>query len=798
MSRSRLVDLSALCVRSHRVSRDNASLTPTLGNLTNSTPYVYASPAGQGGTRAPSPGRGDPFLPLPALGLVVCGNAVAVAFLNDRVDATATRARLEAFAGSVAQHYATLRASAGALVRARASMLDATVDPQVQLDTLHRPDGELLWLLDNTRQPVAAVPLAASDAWPLLDTGIAQDQAGLISWEGRPFLVSEQASVSGDTTLAIGIDIGRALDAGLLASQAQSVRVVLERPAQQSASTGAALPSSIVLPLDRFDDVTLVAHINVAAVPATRWTNVALAAWNLVLAALAGLLYLLCERMLRRRDWHTSLAALERVLTRARDGDADAVLQVPAQHPLAPLAPTVNDVLGAFSDRLHELEHQHKYDALTGLATRAEVRERIARAVDNATTSGTSVAAVIMDVARFGEINSTFGHEAGDELLKMLARRLARVTRIGDTAARVGGDEFMLLLADVDAAAAMQLVQPLIAALEESVVIDGKRLALTVRAGVALYPDHCDGARSLRRMANIALLTAKESRQPCVLFEPGQDEQHLRELAIIHDLPAALRDDELYLQYQPKIDMESQQVHVVEALVRWRHPQLGFVPPDEFIGLLERAGQIQLLTRWVFNEAIRQVREWMDAGYDLSVAVNISANDLLDETLPLQVGERLRHYAVAPSRLSIEVTESAVIADPERAISILKDFKRAGIKIALDDFGTGQTSLSLLKQLPLSQVKIDKSFVQHLRADSGDAIIVKSIIDLGHNMGLLVTAEGVESNYCWNLLNSYGCDLVQGYLVSAPLTADELRKWYLRLQQRHVNRLDYEALNRAG
>jgi len=178
--------------------------------------------------------------------------------------------------------------------------------------------------------------------------------------------------------------------------------------------------------------------------------------------------------------------------------------------------------------------------------------------------------------------------------------------------------------------------------------------------------------------------------------------------------------------------------------------------------------------------------------------VNISAQELKDENLPARIVGLLRHYVVPPSRISIEVTESAVIRDPDRAVSILDDFRKAGIEIALDDFGTGQTSLSLLKKLPLSQIKIDKSFVQTLRADSGDAIIVKSIIDLGHNMGLLVTAEGVESNYCWNLLNSYRCDLVQGYLISAPLTSDELREWYLRLQDRHVNKLDYSFIQTAG
>ncbi|MFK8017561.1 MAG: putative bifunctional diguanylate cyclase/phosphodiesterase, partial [Gammaproteobacteria bacterium] len=383
-------------------------------------------------------------------------------------------------------------------------------------------------------------------------------------------------------------------------------------------------------------------------------------------------------------------------------------------------------------------------------------------------------------------------------ILKELGRRLASNTRVTDTVARVGGDEFLLLLDDADETLSRHLVEFLVTSLEEPVTVGEHLVKLKLHTGIAMFPDHCETRQALRRMANIALMTAKEEKSKVVMYAAGQDEQHLRELAIIHDLPSALRNDELYLQYQPKIEMDSQRVTQVEALVRWRHPQLGFIPPDEFIGLLENAGQISQLTDWVFKEAVRQCREWIDAGYDLGIAVNISAQDLLDESLPSRIDALLRHYVVQPSRISIEVTESAVIRDPDRAVSILQEFRRGGLKIALDDFGTGQTSLSLLKQLPLSQVKIDKSFVQTLRADSGDAIIVKSIIDLGHNMGLLVTAEGVESNYCWNLLNSYDCDLVQGYLVSAPLTADELREWYLRLQERHVNKLDYSFIQTAG
>ena len=237
--------------------------------------------------------------------------------------------------------------------------------------------------------------------------------------------------------------------------------------------------------------------------------------------------------------------------------------------------------------------------------------------------------------------------------------------------------------------------------------------------------------------------------------------------------------------------MSTRVVSHVEALVRWRHPQLGFIAPDEFIAVLERNNKIHLLTQWVMRAAIAQCSNWKERGFDLGVAINLSANDLLDRKLPERIQALMQHYLVDPGRLVVEVTESAVMRDPETVSAVLHKLRDTGIRIAIDDFGTGQTSLSLLKELPLHEVKIDKSFVQNLRTDSGDGVIVKSTIDLGHNMGLRVVAEGVESTYAWNLLNSFKCDVVQGYLVSRPLCAEDLEPWYLRLQAKQVTRLDF-------
>lgn len=497
-----------------------------------------------------------------------------------------------------------------------------------------------------------------------------------------------------------------------------------------------------------------------------------------------------------RRAVEQPVERLVDALTRIQQEVYTKPVRLSGLRSLQNLATGFNEMQLSLSERESQIDEHSQYDSLTGLTSRSAVDDKLTLAVAKARNSGATVAALALDISRFKEINGTHGQEVGDEVLKEIARRLVGSTRVTDTVARVGGDEFMIILEETDDRLALHLAEFLASSIETPIDVHGEKVQLKVRLGLALFPRHCDSAPALRRMSNIALFAGKEQDTRVMLYEPGQDEKQLREIAIVHDLPSAIDNNELYLQYQPKIDVETQRVGQVEALVRWRHPQLGFIPPDEFVGLIEQSGKTAMLTQWVFRTAIAQCRDWLALGYRLGIAVNISAQDLVDEQLPERVEGLLRHYLVDPSLISVEITESAVMRNPERACEILKHFKDIGVKIALDDFGTGQTSLAMLKQMPLSELKIDKSFVQNLRADSGDAIIVKSTIDLGHNMGLLVVAEGVESNYCWNLLNSYGCDLVQGYLVSAPLTADELAEWYVRLQNRHVNKLDLSFMAR--
>ncbi|MFK8030410.1 MAG: putative bifunctional diguanylate cyclase/phosphodiesterase [Gammaproteobacteria bacterium] len=587
-------------------------------------------------------------------------------------------------------------------------------------------------------------------------------------------------------TLITGFDVRAALSGRLNAAFDGSVNVTV--------LSGNANPAddSVVLPLDKSNGVDLNVQLAVQQ-PVYSLKHPAFLPYaikTLLILSFATLLSSLLFTRLFSKRVDQPVAAIRRAIRKIKEGRVQETVTCEVRAPFNNIAHDLESMREAICDRENRIMHHAEYDALTGLTNRSVIAEKLKMAMSRAERNGTVITALAIDLSRFSEINGSMGHEAGDEVLKEVARRLASNARVTDTVARVGGDEFFIILEDNDVKLAQSLAKFMVSSLTSAIKVNDSDIKLNVHAGVAFFPQHCDSAEALRRMANIGLYTAKEHNKSLVVYEPGQDEKHLRELAIIHDLPSAIKNNELYLQYQPKIHMETQQVKQVEALVRWRHPQLGFIPPDEFIALLEKSGMISKLTNWVFKEAVQQARAWVDAGYDLAIAVNISANDLSDDKLAQNLKRLLHHYAVDAAKITIEVTESAVIKDPENSVKVLNELRAAGVRCSLDDFGTGQTSLALLKQLPISEIKIDKSFVQNLRADSGDAIIVKSIIDLGHNMGLHVVAEGVESNYCWNLLNSYGCNLIQGYLVSAPLTADELTEWHLRLQDRHMNKLD--------
>jgi len=427
------------------------------------------------------------------------------------------------------------------------------------------------------------------------------------------------------------------------------------------------------------------------------------------------------------------------------------------------------------------LEHQAHHDALTNLPNRTLLRERLAQAIRVADRDGGKVALLLMDLDRFKEINDTFGHPYGDLLLQQLKPRLQGAVTGNDTVARLGGDEFACVLLDTDEAGAKATAQRILCSLETPFALEEYRLNVDVSIGIALYPDHGTEINSLLRRADVAMYVAKQSGNRYAVYDPDEDTYTTKRLSLISDLRSAIDNDEFLLHFQPKVNLRTHQVGAIEALVRWQHPKHGFLPPGEFIPLAEQTGLIGPLSLWVLNAALRQVSEMHRLGFDLRVAVNLSARNVQDLDLPQVIAQLLCEYDVGADSLILEITESAVMENTEDAIANLKELRRMGVRLSIDDFGTGYSSLTYLKRMPVHQVKIDRSFVMDMAANSDDAKIVRSIVDLGHNLGLEVVAEGVENQATLDLLAASGCDLAQGYFISRPLIAEALITW---LQER--------------
>ena len=425
-----------------------------------------------------------------------------------------------------------------------------------------------------------------------------------------------------------------------------------------------------------------------------------------------------------------------------------------------------------------KLQHQAFHDPLTGLPNRALLRKRATRAIAEADGEVTSTALALIDLDRFKEVNDTLGHHCGDELLVQVGQRLAATLRTGDTVARLGGDEFAVVLPHIDTAeAAMAVAKTLQATLAKPFTLEGLILDIEASIGVALYPDHAGDPEELLRHADIAMYAAKQNHAGFMLFDQTQDQHSRRRLALLGELRRAIEDRQLLLHYQPKVDARSGRILGVEALVRWEHPERGLVSPSEFIPLAEHTGLIGPLTDYALDIALRQCRQWRHDGTDLSVAVNVSVRRLLDLEFPTEVATLLEIYQVPARLLVLEITESTIMADPAHALQVLGRLNSMGVQLSIDDFGTGYSSMAYLKNLPVHELKIDRSFVSQMTTSTSDAVIVRSTVDLGRNLGLRVVAEGVENSTTWQELIVLGCDAIQGYYVSPPIAAEELSNW---------------------
>lgn len=420
------------------------------------------------------------------------------------------------------------------------------------------------------------------------------------------------------------------------------------------------------------------------------------------------------------------------------------------------------------------LVHQAMHDSLTNLPNRVVFRDRVEQAILGAKRENTCIAVLLMDLDRFKEVNDTLGHHYGDGLLQQVGERIRSALRGSDTVARLGGDEFGILMSRASGVGVTSAARKILSTLGERFTIENHMLDVRASIGIALWPKHGEDESTLVRHADVAMYVAKGTANGYAVYSPGQDRNSPDRMRFSGELREAIGRNQLILHYQPQMNLRTGQIDSVEALARWFHPEHGFIPPDRFIPLTEDTGLIEVLTDQLLERAVRQCRSWADQGLTLRVAVNVSAHNLRDGRLPDVIRSLLEKYDVAPAALTLEITESVVMENRELALTILTNLHEMGVGVSIDDFGTGYSSLGYLKRLPAVEIKVDRSFVIDMMDDDDDMFIVPAIVDLGHNLGLRVVAEGVETRPVLDSLRSMVCDSVQGYYLSRPLPADEL------------------------
>jgi diguanylate cyclase (GGDEF)-like protein len=437
---------------------------------------------------------------------------------------------------------------------------------------------------------------------------------------------------------------------------------------------------------------------------------------------------------------------------------------------LVPLLVRVSRRLRRYLERI---QHQALHDDLTELPNRLHFRDRISHAVEAAEDDGSKVAVLLLDLDRFKEINETLGHDSGDALLRAFTHRLSELAGDDVFLARLGGDEFGLVAPGMGAGEARDLAGRVSSCLEATFLVKEVPLFIEASIGISIYPDHATEVEGLLQAADGAMYAAKDRRLGVFLYDGALDASTTDALTLVSELRPALERNELVLHFQPQLELKSGEIVGAEALVRWQHPERGLLPPGAFVPFVERTGASRALSDYVLAAAAIQLRDWRTLGFDLGVAVNLTMFDLLDARLPERVEKLLERSGVEPERFELEITESVIMGDPARVFEVVEWLKAIGVRLAIDDFGTGYSSLSYLKSLPIDVLKIDRSFVMNMEANESDSAIVRSTVDLAHNLGLTVVAEGVDSAATLEELTRYGCDVAQGFHIARPCAADD-------------------------
>jgi len=534
--------------------------------------------------------------------------------------------------------------------------------------------------------------------------------------------------------------------------------------------------------INKKDGVFLLLHqpLDVAMAPYNR-LQVFMAHLTITTLLVVGVLvWVLTTRM--TRPVHNLADAAKRLTV----GDYTRKVDVSTKDEIGSLALAFNAMQDGIEQREQSILQQSLTDPVTGLPNRQQAIELLNDRIGH----GYEIGVMLVDLGRFQHIRSTLGHKVADEMLRLGTARMMRSLGEDATLARLEGDEFLITMPVSGVDAAINEAETLYALLESGLSIRKARVALEVHIGISLYPDDGDNADDLLRKASLAKQEATQSRSPVKIYKEGGGERHARRLKILSDLRAAIDEHQLELHMQPKVDMATGDMSGVEALVRWRHPELGEIMPGEFIPLLEESGSITQLTNWVLAEALHHCSLWNVEGMEIPVSVNISAQDLKDENLPFRVDQMLLDTGLKPKHLTIEITEEALARNMEGAINVLNGLRKRGIRVSMDDFGTGYSSLHQLKHLPIDEIKVDRAFVHGLPGDETDVAIVQATVGLASRMKLDVVAEGVESEEAWHFLARLGCRDAQGYLIAKPMPATEVVSWKRRYVQARYTKLD--------
>jgi len=602
-----------------------------------------------------------------------------------------------------------------------------------------------------------------------------------IGWAAMGFALDER--VAADMARLLGVDVtfmaGRSHE--YLAS---SVDPPQDRPPLDLTRAPEAVPFVVAGDADRFlswanpirshnGPLTLVLQRSLAsALRPYDDIRTSMLAIGAVLLTIASVLAVLLAQSATR-----PVEELTRAVERLEAGDYQVTVPPASTTELKGLASAFNAMRSAVADREATIRHQANHNALTGLPTRAYISSILADTLQKCRAAERPVSVFLIEILEFQSIIGSFGHAAGDEVLSEVARRLLAQRGPGARVAHIGTDQFLVVREGIDRTGAARQAASIVERLRGTFDYAGVSFQLEMRVGAASFPSDGEDAAELLQRADLALFRAKETGAAAGVYVDGDDSSQRERLSMLGELRRAIAGNELELHYQPKVHARSGQVVGCEALVRWRHPQRGFIPPSEFIPLAERAGAIRFLTNWVVGAAFQDLARWETAGMALDVSINVSPVDFTDPGFADKVAMLLVQTGADASHVVLEVTESGAMKDLAATLSMMEQLRVLGIRFSIDDFGTGHSSLAHLKRLPVDEVKIDRSFVKELEARRDDEVIVSSTINLGHALNLKVVAEGVEEAASWTLLGRLGCDLVQGYFVSKPLPAQEFIDW---------------------